>query len=393
MMMRKIILSILLIITGAVIGLSWKANEEAKERCKNRMENKNGLINSESTAKSESIRDSTANITKAISTPNSPINIIQQYEKGVMSLFKKSSSSVVFITTSTYRQDYYSRNVYEIPVGSGSGFIWDKDGHIITNYHVIKDVGKAEVTLSDHTSWQATLVGVAKEKDIAVLKIDAPKDKLIAIKRGRSDNLVVGQFVMAIGNPFGLDQTLTTGVISALGREIQSQAQIPIRDIIQIDAAINPGNSGGPLLNSTGRLIGVNSAIYSPSGASAGIGFAIPVDVVKWVVSDIIKYGEVRRPVLGVGVVPDYIAKEYGVKEGVVISYIFPHSPSEKSGLHGTTKNKLGDIILKINGDKLNDSNDLILSLEKYKPGDKITLTIQRDNKQFEVEVVLGSTN
>jgi len=393
MMMRKIILSILLIITGAVIGLSWKANEEAKERCKNRMENKNGLINSESTAKSESIRDSTANITKAISTPNSPINIIQQYEKGVMSLFKKSSSSVVFITTSTYRQDYYSRNVYEIPVGSGSGFIWDKDGHIITNYHVIKGVGKAEVTLSDHTSWQATLVGVAKEKDIAVLKIDAPKDKLIAIKRGRSDNLVVGQFVMAIGNPFGLDQTLTTGVISALGREIQSQAQIPIRDIIQIDAAINPGNSGGPLLNSTGRLIGVNSAIYSPSGASAGIGFAIPVDVVKWVVSDIIKYGEVRRPVLGVGVVPDYIAKEYGVKEGVVISYIFPHSPSEKSGLHGTTKNKLGDIILKINGDKLNDSKDLILSLEKYKPGNKITLTIQRDNRQFEVEVVLGSTN
>ncbi len=392
-MMRKIILSILLIITGAVIGLSWKANEEAKERCKNRMENKNGLINSESTAKSESIRDSTANITKAISTPNSPINIIQQYEKGVMSLFKKSSSSVVFITTSTYRQDYYSRNVYEIPVGSGSGFIWDKDGHIITNYHVIKGVGKAEVTLSDHTSWQATLVGVAKEKDIAVLKIDAPKDKLIAIKRGRSDNLVVGQFVMAIGNPFGLDQTLTTGVISALGREIQSQAQIPIRDIIQIDAAINPGNSGGPLLNSTGRLIGVNSAIYSPSGASAGIGFAIPVDVVKWVVSDIIKYGEVRRPVLGVGVVPDYIAKKYGVKEGVVISYIFPNSPSEKSGLHGTTKNKLGDIILKINGDKLNDNNDLILSLEKYKPGDKITLTIQRDNKQFEVEVVLGSTN
>ena len=393
MMMRKIILSILLIITGAVIGLSWKANEEAKERCKNRMENKNGLINSESTAKSESIRDSTANITKAISTPNSPTNIIQQYEKGVMSLFKKSSSSVVFITTSTYRQDYYSRNVYEIPVGSGSGFIWDKDGHIITNYHVIKGVGKAEVTLSDHTSWQATLVGVAKEKDIAVLKIDAPKDKLIAIKRGRSDNLVVGQFVMAIGNPFGLDQTLTTGVISALGREIQSQAQIPIRDIIQIDAAINPGNSGGPLLNSTGRLIGVNSAIYSPSGASAGIGFAIPVDVVKWVVSDIIKYGEVRRPVLGVGVVPDYIAKEYGVKEGVVISYIFPNSPSEKSGLHGTTKNKLGDIILKINGDKLNDNNDLILSLEKYKPGDKVTLTIQRDNRQFEVEVVLGSTN
>ena len=391
--MKKIILAILLIVTGAIIGISWKANDEAKERCKNRLENKSGLVSDNLERKNESMKDSSISTSNAASLNMSPINIIEQYEKGVISLFKKSSTSVVFITTSTYKQDYWSRNVYEIPVGSGSGFIWDKAGHIITNYHVIKGVDKAEVTLSDHTSWPATLVGVAKEKDIAVLKIDAPKDKLIAIKRGRSDNLIVGQFVMAIGNPFGLDHTLTTGVISALGREIQSQAQIPIRDIIQIDAAINPGNSGGPLLNSAGKLIGVNAAIYSPSGASAGIGFAIPVDVVKWVVSDIIKYGEVRRPVLGVGVIPDYRAKEYGVKEGVVISYIFPDSPSEKSGLKGTTKNKLGDIILKINGDKINDSNDLVLSLEKYKPGETIKLTIQRDRKQFEVNIVLGESN
>ena len=392
MMMKKVILSILLIATGAIIGISWKANEEAKKRCENQIQDKAGLVNSDITAKSESKQDSAANIPIANSSAAPEFNIIQQYEKEVIGLFKKSSTSVVYITTSAYRQDW-SRNVYEIPVGSGSGFIWDKAGHVITNYHVIKGVDKAEVTLSDHTSWPATLVGVSKEKDIAVLKIEAPAEKLIAIKKGRSDNLIVGQFVMAIGNPFGLDHTLTTGVISALGREIQSQAQIPIRDIIQIDAAINPGNSGGPLLNSTGRLIGVNAAIYSPSGASAGIGFAIPVNVVKWVVSDIIKYGEVRRPVLGIGVIPDYRAKEYGVSECVVISYIFPDSPSEKSGLEGTTKNKLGDIILKINGDKIDDSNDLVLSLEKYKPGETVELTIQRDNKKFNVNVVLGTSN
>ena len=391
-MMKKIILSILLIITGAVIGISWKANKDAKERCENKIRNE--LISSKVAGEKESTKDSVNfNANNSNSSNLSPINIIQQYEKGVVSLFKKSSTSVVFITTSSYKQDYWSRNVYEIPVGSGSGFIWDKAGHIITNYHVIKGVDKAEVTLSDHSSWPATLVGVAKEKDIAVLKIDAPKEKLISIKEGRSDNLVVGQFVMAIGNPFGLDQTLTTGVISALGREIQSQAQIPIRDIIQIDAAINPGNSGGPLLDSSGRLIGVNAAIYSPSGASAGIGFAIPVNVVKWVVSDIIKYGEVRRPVLGVGMMPDYRAKDYGVKSGVVISYVFPDSPSEKSGLHGTTKNKLGDIILKINNDKIDNSNDLVLSLEKYKPGETIKLTIQRDSDQFEVNLELGASN
>ena len=390
--MKKVILSILLIITGAIIGISWRANEDAKKRCENRVENQKLLAKNNTATNSESIIKDSLNVHN--SAPDiSPVNIIQQYEKGVIGLFKKSSASVVYITTSAYKQDYWSRNVYEIPVGSGSGFIWDDKGHIITNYHVIKGVDKAEVTLSDHTSWQATLVGVAKEKDIAVLKIDAPKEKLIAIKKGSSNNLIVGQFVMAIGNPFGLDHTLTTGVISALGREIQSQAQIPIRDIIQIDAAINPGNSGGPLLNSSGRLIGVNAAIYSPSGASAGIGFAIPVDVVKWVVSDIIKYGEVRRPVLGVGMMPDYRAKAYGITDGVVISYVFPDSPSEKSGLHGTTKNKLGDIILKLNDDNINDSNDLVLSLEKYKPGETIKLTIQRDGKRFVVDLTLGASN
>lgn len=390
--MKKVLLSILLIITGAIIGISWKANEDAKKRCTAKSEN---MANKSAINEDKNIASSSIKTDQIISTtPNvSPLNIIQQYEKGVVDLFKKSSPSVVYITTTAYRRDYWSRNISEIPIGSGSGFIWDKEGHVITNYHVIKDVDKAEVTLSDHTSWPATLVGVAKEKDLAILKIEAPKEKLHSIKIGKSNNLIVGQFVMAIGNPFGLDQTLTTGVISALGREIQSQSQIPIRDIIQIDAAINPGNSGGPLLNSSGKLIGVNAAIYSPSGASAGIGFAIPVDVVKWVVSDIIKYGEVRRPVLGVGMIPDNQSRYYGVKNGVVISYIFPDSPAEKSGLKGTTKNKLGDIITKINNDIVSSANDLVLALEKYKPGEKISITVLREQKEYKVDLVLGSSN
>ncbi len=323
----------------------------------------------------------------------SPLDLLKQNEKAIVTLFQEASPSVVFITTSVYQRDYWSRNVYEIPRGTGSGFIWDNEGHIVTNYHVIKDAGKAEITLSDHTTWQAELIGVAKEKDIAVLKIDAPKDKLKPINIGSSNNLIVGQFVMAIGNPFGLDHTLTTGVISALGREIQSQARIPIRDIIQTDAAINPGNSGGPLLNSSGELIGVNSAIYSPSGASSGIGFAIPVDVVKWVVNDILKYGEVRRPVIGVSMVAENYTKGFGIKSGALISSIFPGSPASKSGLKGMTNSSLGDIIIALDDKKIKNNTDLILALEKYKPGDQVKLTVLRNNKEMEVEVVLGASN
>ncbi len=323
----------------------------------------------------------------------SPLDLLKQNEKAIVTLFQEASPSVVFITTSVYQRDYWSRNVYEIPRGTGSGFIWDNEGHIVTNYHVIKDASKAEITLGDHSTYPAELIGVAKEKDIAVLKIDAPKEKLKPINIGSSNNLIVGQFVMAIGNPYGLDHTLTTGVISALGREIQSQARIPIRDIIQTDAAINPGNSGGPLLNSSGELIGVNSAIYSPSGASSGIGFAIPVDVVKWVVTDILKYGEVRRPVIGVSMVAENYTKGFGIENGALISSIFPDSPASKSGLKGMTNSSLGDIIIALDDKKIKNNTDLILALEKYKPGDQVKLTVLRNNKEMEVEVVLGASN
>jgi S1-C subfamily serine protease len=217
-------------------------------------------------------------------------------ERETIALFEQASPSVVYITSLSVRRDLFTLNVLEIPQGTGSGFVWDDAGHIVTNFHVIQNADRAQVTLADRSTWVAELVGVAPAKDLAVLRIDAPAAKLRPLPVGSSEDLRVGQTVLAIGDPFGLDQTLTTGVISALGREIESVAQIPIRDVIQTDAAINPGNSGGPLLDSSGRLIGVNAAIYSPSGAYAGIGFSIPVDTVKWVVPELIEHGELRRP-------------------------------------------------------------------------------------------------
>jgi len=209
-----------------------------------------------------------------------PRGDLAEEEKTTIALFRQASPSVVHITTLAVRQDAFSLDVFQIPQGTGSGFVWDNQGRIVTNFHVIRDADAAQVTLADHSSWKARLVGAYPDKDLAVLMVDAPKDRLHPIAIGTSHDLQVGQRLFAIGNPFGLDQSLTTGIISALGREIESVNRRAIKDMIQTDAAINPGNSGGPLLDSSGRLIGVNTAIYSPSGASAGIGFAIPVDEV-----------------------------------------------------------------------------------------------------------------
>ncbi|MBK7095404.1 MAG: trypsin-like peptidase domain-containing protein [Saprospiraceae bacterium] len=389
--MKRIGLYFLFILIGSAIGVSWSSGRlnallgkstPAEEKISG---NNPGIKNIESSIPST---DPYLDNGDAKS-----LNFIYEYEKGVEYLFSISSPSVVYITTSSYKQDYWSRDVYEVPSGTGSGFIWDTEGHIITNFHVINGADKAEVTLSDRTSYSADLVGYSKEKDLAVLKIKTPQKKLKPIKTGKSTNLRVGQFVLAIGNPFGLDYTLTTGVISALDREIQSQSGVPIRDIIQTDAAINPGNSGGPLLNSSGELIGVNTAIYSPSGGSSGIGFAIPVDVVRWVVSDIMKYGEVRRAVIGVSTVRDYNARAFGIDKGVIIYSVYQGSAAAKAGLKGTTKSNLGDIITGINGSAVKNNADLILTLEKYKAGDKVQFTILRDNKELKVPVVLQSSN
>jgi len=326
-----------------------------------------------------------------------PTKYVTDQEIRTIELFEEASPSVVFITTTSLQRDNWSMKVTEIPSGTGSGFIWDESGHIVTNYHVIEQArrqnDRISVTLSDQTSWAAKLIGVEPQKDLAVLKIEAPLTSLIPIQVGKSSSLRVGQSVYAIGNPFGLDHTLTTGIISALGREIESRGGTPIRDVIQSDAAINPGNSGGPLLDSSGRLVGVNTAIFSPSGAYAGIGFSIPVDIVNWIIPDLIEYGEVRRPVLGVQLLSNQMHRE----EGAMIKQVFENSPAEKIGLKGLSRDRngdfyYGDIIKAVNGKTVKDNNDLILHLEQYNPGDLIELEFERLGKKELIEVKLGSS-
>jgi len=310
-------------------------------------------------------------------------------------LFREASPSVVYITSMTVRRDFFSFRAMEIPRGTGSGFVWDLQGHIVTNFHVIEDAERATVTLEDQTTWEASLVGYAPEKALAVLKIDAPAEKLHPIRLGSSHDLMVGQTVLAIGNPFGFDQTLTTGVISALGREIDSVAHIPIRDVIQTDAAINPGNSGGPLLDSGGRLIGVNTAIISPSGAYAGIGFAIPVDTVNWVVSDLITFGKIRRPSLGIVFAPDSLSARFGL-EGPVVLRVIPGSTAEKAGIRQTGRDRfgrlvLGDIVVAIDDERIRRGGDADLVCEDHHVGDAVILTIVRDGRPEKVTLRLGA--
>ena len=314
-------------------------------------------------------------------------------EKKRIALFETASPSVVFITTLAVQQDLFSMNVMEVPQGSGSGFIWDSAGHIVTNYHVIAGANAAQVTLSDHSGWRAELVGGAPEKDLAVLRIEAPANLLRPLALGISDDLRVGQTVLAIGNPFGFDQSLTTGVISALGREIDSVAGIPIRDVIQTDAAINPGNSGGPLLDSAGRVIGVNTAIYTPSGASAGIGFAIPIHAVQGVVPDLIAYGRVQRAALGVELAPDTVLRQAGL-EGALIFRVARGSGADRADLRGTRRLplgrwQLGDVIVGIDGQPVRSSGDLFLALEEKKAGDAVELEIVREGRRGTARVVL----
>lgn len=313
-------------------------------------------------------------------------------EKNTIEIFNAVSPSVVYITSIELRRNLFSLNVYEIPRGTGSGFVWDTDGRIVTNFHVIEDASRVEVTLSDHSKWKAVVVGASPDKDIAVLHIPAPARSLKPIPVGESKNLLVGQKVFAIGNPFGLDQTMTTGIVSALGREINAVTGRTIEGVIQTDAAINPGNSGGPLLDSAGRLVGVNTAIYSPSGASAGIGFAVPVEVINRVVPDIIKYGRVFRPGIGVSIASDSIASRLGI-EGVLIVKVQSGSTAESAGLRGTYRSAegiiLGDIIVRIDGVKISDTDDLLNAFERHKVGDMVDIDIIRDERPLTLSVRL----
>ena len=330
----------------------------------------------------------------AVSRPVAPRADLGEGEQRNIRLFEEASPSVVYITSVALQEDFFSRDITQIPLGTGSGFIWDAAGHIITNFHVIQNANAVRVTLADRTTWEAKLIGVAPEKDLAVLKIDAPQEKLRALAVGASHDLRVGQAVFAIGNPFGLDQTLTTGIVSALGREIEGADGTPIRDVIQTDAAINPGNSGGPLLDSAGRLIGVNAAIRSPSGASAGIGFAIPVDAINWVVPELIAYGKLRRPSLDLEVANAYVTARLGIAEGLLILDIVPGGAAAKAGLLPTTRTRrgeinLGDIITSLDGQPVRAPGDLRLALERKQPGDTVKVTIFRGRRELTVPLVL----
>ena len=313
-------------------------------------------------------------------------------EKSTIEIFQTNAPAVVYITTSDLRRDFFSLNIYEIPRGTGSGFIWDNKGHVVTNYHVIEEANRVDVTLSDGTVWKATVIGASPEKDIAVLYIAASAAELSPIVIGESRNLLVGQKVFAIGNPFGLDHTMTSGIVSALGREITAVSGQTIRGAIQTDAAINPGNSGGPLLDSAGRLIGINTAIYSQSGESAGIGFAVPVEVVNRVVPDLIKYGKVIRPGLGVTIANEAINSRLPDK-GLLIINVQPGSAAENAGLIGTTrvngKIVLGDIIESINGVTMADSDDLRHELDRYAIGQEVSLGIVRNGGHRQVKITL----
>lgn len=315
-------------------------------------------------------------------------------EHNTIEVFKKASPSVVYVTTTALKQDFFSFNVYEIPQGAGSGFIWDDKGHIVTNFHVIQGAKRITVTLHDHANWEASIIGLAPEKDLAVLKLENAVDsELVMLPLGDSNELEVGRKVLAIGNPFGLDTTLTVGVVSALGREIKSVNNRTIRDVIQTDAAINPGNSGGPLLNSSGELIGVNTAIYSPSGASAGIGFAIPSVTVKKTVSQLIQYGRLIRPIIGVETAPDSWAKSYGLK-GIPIVKVIPGLPAATAGLEGMRRDFrgrliLGDIIIGIDGQSVLNSDDLFSALEKFKPGDNVPITLLREEEVTTIDITV----
>lgn len=318
-------------------------------------------------------------------------------ERSTMTVFERATKSVVFIANTAVARDPWSFDLFEVPRGSGTGFIWNKQGHLVTNFHVVYGATSITVTLADRTEHKAKVVGIDPDHDLAVLQIQAPEESLSPVTIGTSHDLRVGQKVLAIGNPFGLDHTLTTGVVSALGRTIKSLSNRTIEGVIQTDAAINPGNSGGPLLDSTGRLIGVNTQIVSPSGAFAGIGFAVPVDTVNRIVPELITYGKLIRPGLGVSLIPDAFARRWGVK-GVVIGKVVRGSGAERAGLRGaretvTGRVELGDIIVGIDGKPIETIENMLDLLEQRKVGDQVMVEILRANRRQQISVTLQAVN
>src|ERR1700733_5074862 len=330
-------------------------------------------------------------------------NTLDAFEAENVRIYRQASPAVANVVTRTVEYDFFFNPV---PVeGAGSGFVIDTDGHILTNYHVIQGAQTIEVTLGDRSRFKAKLIGVDTRNDLALVKIDPAGRKLTTLPLGDSRNLLVGQRVLAIGNPFGFQSTLTTGVVSSLGRTVQTGENTFIDEAIQTDAAINRGNSGGPLLNSRGEVIGINSAIYAPSGTNAGIGFAIPINTARRAADDLIATGHVRHASLGAegrAIWPNLAdALNLGAQQGILIERVTPGGPAAQAGIRGGTRSVLaglqelrigGDVLVAINGKELNSQMDLNLMLNRAWPGDTVTLTIVRDGKKMDIPVKLGDS-
>ncbi len=324
-------------------------------------------------------------------------------ERNTTSVFRAAAPATVFVTQSQVVFDRFSMRAAEVPAGTGTGFIWDDAGHVVTNCHVAlpecrpptSGKPKLKVTLYDQKEYPAELIGFDPAKDIAVLEIDAPGDSVVPLRRPRDDyELEVGQKTIAIGNPFGLDHTLTVGVVSALGREVKGVGGLTIRDMVQTDAAINPGNSGGPLLDSSGQLIGMNTMIFSASGSSAGIGFAVPVNTINRLVPQLIRSGRPERVGLGVSILLDTQARRLGA-EGVVIRRVPEGSPAAKAGLESLVETRAGlefDVIVGVGETRIKSYDDLYGALENFKENDEVDVMIKRhpSNKILTVKVALA---
>jgi S1-C subfamily serine protease len=324
----------------------------------------------------------------AASEPQPPVvaqGRLSDWEKSVTSLFRSAAPSVAYITTEARRFDPLSG--VELAEGAGSGFVWDAEGHIVTNYHVIEDTDTVYVALDVGDPIPAKVIGGSPDYDIAVVRLSEVPKGLRPLPVGDSKSLQVGQSTFAIGNPFGLSRTLTTGIVSALERRLPTSRGREVRGVIQTDAAINPGNSGGPLLDSSGRLIGVNSAIYSESGTSAGIGFAIPVDLVKRVVPQIIKTGRAPRPGIGIAAADERIASQLGV-QGVMVLGVARGSPAQKAGIQpwDLQRRRVGDVIVALDGKPVATLSDFAAMLDDIGIGKQVALTVRRGDDEREVK-------
>lgn len=318
-------------------------------------------------------------------------------EQNSIDVYRTISPGVAFINTTSYSQDFWGNE--QEGKGNGSGTVIDTNGNILTNYHVVEGAQRLSVSFGGDKTYAARLVGGDPDTDLAVIKLDAPPPGLTVVPLGDSDRLIVGQKVLAIGNPFGLDRTLTTGVISGLQRPIRARNGRPIDAAIQTDASINPGNSGGPLLDKFGKMIGINSQILSPAGGSVGVGFAVPVNTAKRVIPQILQFGEVKRPKLGATLpsIADLMRNrpnvQLPVEEGLLVYQTIPGGSAERAGLKGITSDgSIGDIILSAEGQKLNDIDDLYRLLDKKQIGDTVNFEVFRNGRNVTVPVrLLGS--